>query len=73
MGLYENVKAMCDKSSTSVLALEIKLGFPRSSICKWNENTPSVAKVRKVADELGTTVDALTQGVEFPDKRKKTI
>ena len=72
MGLYENVKAKCEERGVSVLSIETALGYPRSSICKWNENIPSVAKVQKVADALGTTVDALTEGVVFPEKIKET-
>ncbi len=68
MGLYENVKTFCQQKHISVMALEDSLGFPKSSICKWNENIPSVAKVQKVANALDVTVDALTKGVNFFEK-----
>ena len=71
MGLYENVKEQCDAKGKRVAALEDELEFPRSSICKWNENIPSIAKVQKVADALGVTVDALIKGVEFPARSRK--
>lgn len=63
MSIYENVKKMCSERSTSVYALERKLNFPRSSICKWDVNTPGIDKVKAVADELGCTVDALLKEV----------
>ena len=50
MGLYENVKKACSDSNISVHALEKELKFPRSSICKWDKNTPGVDKVKSVAD-----------------------
>lgn len=59
MAIYENVKHACEKSGTTVFALEQKLNFPRSSIYKWNTNIPSVAKVKMVADELKVSVDSL--------------
>ena len=59
MSIYENVKNKCYEKGYSVLALENKLDFPRSSICKWDMNTPGIDKVKKVADALECTVDDL--------------
>ena len=52
MSLYNNVKNACREKGISIRALEEKLGFPRSSICKWDANVPSVDKVKAVSDEL---------------------
>lgn len=57
--LYDNVKALCGMKKIPISKLELDLNFPRSYICKWNENEPGIYKVEKVADYLGTTVDAL--------------
>ena len=57
MSIYGNVKKACVEKNISVYALENKLGFPRSSICKWDVNTPGVDKVKAVADELGKTIE----------------
>nr|DAM62594.1 MAG TPA: helix-turn-helix domain protein [Herelleviridae sp.]DAO85477.1 MAG TPA: helix-turn-helix domain protein [Caudoviricetes sp.] len=35
------------------------MGFPRSSISKWNDNIPSVLKVKKVAEYFGVAIDDL--------------
>lgn len=59
MSIYENIKTACKKSEISISALENRLGFSRSSICKWDTNTPGVDKVKAVADILGVTVDDL--------------
>lgn len=72
MGLYDNVKSMCKEKHTNVFTLENDLGFPRSSICKWNENIPSVAKVQRVAEKLGVSLDELIDGVTFPVDKKET-
>ena len=57
--LYDNVKKLCEKKGVSILSLEKALGFPRSSICKWNENEPGIRKVQKVADYLGVSIEEL--------------
>lgn len=59
MSIYGNVKKECTRNGISVYALENLLGFPRSSICKWDTNTPGVDKVKAVADALNCTVDDL--------------
>lgn len=57
--LYNNVKKLCEEKNISISQLERDLGFPRSSVCKWNENEPGVTKVRKVADYLGVPMEQL--------------
>lgn len=59
MNMYERIKKECNKKKISVSSLEAELGFPRSSICKWDKNIPSILKVMQVADRLGITVDEL--------------
>ena len=36
---YKNVKEACAEAGITIMALEAQLGFPRSSICKWDVNT----------------------------------
>ncbi len=65
MFTYENIKTACKKSEISISALENRLGFSCSSICKWDTNTPGVDKVKAVADILGVTVnDMLAESSE---------
>ena len=59
MGIYDNVKRLCAAHEKKVLELETELGFPRSSISKWNDNIPSVLKVKKVAEYFNVTIDDL--------------
>ena len=59
MGIYDNVKRLCAAHGKKVLELESELGFPRSSISKWNDNIPSVLKVKKVAEYFGVAIDDL--------------
>jgi len=57
--MYERIKEECGRNGISVSLLETELGFPRSSICKWDKNIPSILKVKQVADRLGITMDEL--------------
>ena len=57
--LYDNVKAACKQQGVTILKMESDLGFPRSSLCKWNENEPGVSKVKKVADYLEVPIEKL--------------
>lgn len=57
--LYDNVKKLCDEQKIPISVLERTLGFPRSYICKWNENEPGINKVQKVANHLGVSIEKL--------------
>lgn len=59
MSLYGNVKKACYEKGISIKALEEKLDFPRSSICKWDVNTPGIDKVKAVADYFGVPIEYL--------------
>ena len=59
--LYDTVKALCDKHKISISSLERALEFPRSSICKWNENEPGIRKVQKVANYLDVPIERLLE------------
>lgn len=62
--LYDNVKKLCDERHIPVIKLERELEFPRSSICKWNENEPGIRKVQKVAEYLGVPIEKLLEEKE---------
>lgn len=52
MLLYDNIKKICSEKKIAISEMERDLGFPRSYVCKWNENEPGIRKVQKVADEM---------------------
>lgn len=64
ISIYANIKASCEKSGTSINQLEKALGFPRSSIRKWDVNSPNIMKVKAVADFLNTSIDDLVREVD---------
>ena len=57
--IYDNIRDACTEAGISVSKLERELGFPRSSICKWNENEPSARKLYKVAKHLKINMEQL--------------
>ena len=54
--MYSKIKIFCKKHNISVNELENELGFSRGSICKWGVNTPSVKKVKMLADFFGVAI-----------------
>ena len=54
MGLYENIRDIAKTKGFSINRLEQELGFARSSINKFNKNTPSIEKTpTKYLSSLG--------------------
>lgn len=70
MGLYENIRDIAKTKGVSINRLEKELGFARSSINKFNKNTPSVEKLQQIAEYLNVTVDYLMSGEENVEKEK---
>lgn len=64
MGLYEQIRDIAKTRGYSVNRLEQELGFARSSINKFNKNTPSADKIQKIADLLNVSVEYLMTGEE---------
>lgn len=57
--LYNNILAKCKANGISVTGLEKTLSFGNGTIHSWKNSSPSVDKVRAVADYFGCTVDDL--------------
>lgn len=73
MGLYENIRDIAKSKGYSVNKLEQELGFARSSINKFNKNTPSAEKLQQIADLLGVSLDYLMTGIEESQKKEITL
>ena len=57
--ILENVKRLCKQKRTSIWALEKAIGIGNGTISKWETSSPSVDKLKRVADYFGVTVDDL--------------
>ncbi|HAP4448080.1 helix-turn-helix domain-containing protein [Enterococcus faecalis] len=79
MGLVQRIKLLSDEKKMSFAELERKLGFANSSIRKWDERTPGIDKIQKVADYFDVSTDYLLgrtekkKYYELNDKEKKDI
>lgn len=61
MGLYERIKEVAKVKGYSINRLEKELGYPRSSISKYNKNVPSMEKIQKIADFLNVPITDITE------------
>lgn len=61
MLLYDNIKKICLEKKIAISEMERDLGFPRSYVCKWNENEPGIRKVQKVAVYLRVSIEYLLE------------
>ena len=57
--MYKKIKELCKAKGITIAALESALGFARGYLYKWDENTPGVDKVKKVADYFGVKIEEL--------------
>lgn len=57
--LYSNIKEISRNKKIPIMKIEEECGFSSGSVCKWNEVSPSVDKVKKVADYLGCEIEDL--------------
>ena len=60
-GLFERIKALCERDGISVTKLEQTLGFSSNSIGKWGKSgvSPSSDKIAKIATYFEVSADYL--------------
>lgn len=62
--MVDTIRRLCKEQGKSLFSLEQECGLGNGSINKWDRSSPSVAKVRAVADALGVSVSYLIGGQE---------
>lgn len=62
--IYDNIQLKAKKSGMSINSLEKEANLGIGSICKWNDVSPTVRNLKKVADILKCSVDDLLEGAE---------
>lgn len=60
--LVENIKNKCKEAGTTLAALERLVEFGNGTIARWDDQIPSVNRVKIIADYFGCTVDDLLKG-----------
>ena len=59
--MLKKIIALCKEQNMSLSELERRSGLAPKTVYRWDENTPSVDKVKRAADTLGVTVDELLE------------
>ena len=62
--IYDNIVSYAKEKGVSIRRIEHECELSTGSVCKWNDVSPSVRTLRKVADFLGCTMDELTREAE---------
>ena len=64
MTLLDRIKLKAEEFGYSIKKLEELAGLPNGSIRRWNQSSPAVDKVQKIAYVLNTSLDYLVLGKE---------
>lgn len=59
--IYDNIKKICQKKDISITELEKATGISRGLIAKWKSCSPTIDKIKKVADYLGVPLEQLLE------------
>ena len=57
--IYERIKKLCSARGISIYELEKTLAFTRGHLYKWKESSPTIEKIKLVADYFGVSIDYL--------------
>lgn len=57
--IFTNISRLCKKREISIARLERELGIGNATIRNWNVSSPTVDKMKLVADYFGVTLDEL--------------
>lgn len=59
MNILDRIKNLADSRNISLAELERRTGLSSGSITKWNKSSPSIDKVKLIADFFNVTTDEL--------------
>ncbi len=57
--IFNNIKKLCEENGLSISGLEKALGFGNATIRGWETSSPTVEKLKKVADYFGVSIESL--------------
>lgn len=60
--ILKNIIKLCRERGISISKLEKTLGFGNATIRGWENSSPSVDKIKKVADFFGVSIEVLISG-----------
>ena len=71
MAVFENISILCRKNKISIAKLERDTGLGNATVRGWARSSPTVDKLKAVADYFGVTEDELLREDE-PTVGKET-
>ena len=57
--IVERIQSLCEEANTTLAQLEKELNFGNGTIRRWNDSSPSMVRVLKVANYFEVSVDYL--------------
>lgn len=69
--IYTNISRLCQKEGISIAKLEKQTGLGNATIRGWSTSSPTVDKLKLVADYFGVTIDDLL--TEVPTEEKEEV
>ena len=64
MNIVDRIKLKCTEKNRTISNLEKECGLGHGTIRRWNENSPTVDKVKTIADFLQVSLEWLITGKE---------
>lgn len=55
--IYDQIKILAKEKGVTIQQMERDLHLGAGSVCKWNQMSPRINTLKKVADYFGVTVD----------------
>lgn len=71
MDLTDRIKCLCEKQNTTIMQLEIELGFSNGAISKWKKSSPKVSSLIKVSKYFKVSMDYLLGNEVIPINNSK--
>ena len=67
MGLVKKIKILCDEKKLTFAELERTVGISNGQIRRWDNSSPKIENVQKVADYFNVSIDYLLGRTEETD------
>lgn len=68
--IYTNISRLCQKEGISIAKLEKQTGLGNATIRGWSASSPTVDRLKLVADYFGVTIDDLLTAVPTEEKKE---
>lgn len=64
MSIVKRIQNLCSSKNTTLIGLEREIGLGRGTIRNWDNNSPSVEKIQKVAEYFGVSINRILYGTD---------